>query len=200
MPNAIMTGIVSEIPTPKEFTNKFGKTMLLHSFKLQGDNRWFRCGTRQLPASVGDAIQFSYDVEKNNVEVESVRPVPREAVAKGPDVAAAAGRARTAGGSKDAYWTDKEARDIERERYNREVVQPRIEFQSARRDAVSLLPVLLANEAVPGITAKTAPNKKLAAIMACLAEVTADLLAMSAAEGVVATEAAPADEEANYDE
>lgn len=200
MPNAIMTGIVSEIPTPKEFTNARGRTMLLYSFKLQGDNRWFRCGTRPLPAAAGDAIQFTYDVEKNNVDVESVRPVPRDSVAKAPAVATAANAARSAPGSKDAYWADKESRDIERERYNREVVQPRIEFQSARRDAVALIPVLLANEAVPGITAKTAANKKLAAIVACVDELTRELLALKADSAGTVVATAEEDEEPAYDE
>jgi len=49
---------------------------------------------------------------------------------------------------KDAYWTDKAAHDLERERRQQEIVEPRITWSSARTAAIDVVGLALQHDAI----------------------------------------------------
>lgn len=135
-------------------------TVILHSFKIEGDNRYFRTGTEQL-CEANDLVSFQFD-GKNQVSdltIDGQATTPPPAPARGGSSGSAkggssSGKSFGGGGStykqkqaeKDQYWADKEARDIERDKHNREVVEPRITLASAQSDAVALVTAALQHD------------------------------------------------------
>lgn len=185
---------------------------MLHSFQLNGDKRYFRTGTDQL-VSEGDYITF--DVAGNNTVVaESLQkgkaqpaqnaPKPQGGGYKswgGGKFAAKPGAAKSSENfeARQKYWENKEQRDIA-------VVEPRITFSAAQRDAIEIIRVALDKDLLSfGNAAKSA---KLPMLLDFVDEVTARFYAqrMSAAETMeklgpgIETEAAEASDDSNDDE
>lgn len=118
-------------------------TVVLHSFQLQGDKRYFRTGTDRLVAE-GDYITF--DVEGNNNvvaytlekgKVKTVQAPPAEPTASGRPAPKWGGGFNKPKSSENfearaQYWENKEKRDIE-------VIEPRITFSAAQRDAIEVV-------------------------------------------------------------
>jgi hypothetical protein len=131
--------------------------VILHSFQLQGDKRYFRTGTDQLVAQ-GDYITFDIEGNNNVVPHTLEKGKAQTAVAPKPASGGSYGRSSWGGGgkgsaatakpksdyeNKQAYWDDKEKRDIDRERRQHEVIEPRITFSSSQRDAIDVVKMAL---------------------------------------------------------
>jgi hypothetical protein len=149
------------------FEGKQGQ-ITLHSFQLEGDSRFFRAGTKTIPADDGDSIRFTAE-EKNgnfNVDVGTISKVA--GVAK---VVAAVAASST---SKDTYWADKDA-------YSKKVVEPRINFSASQRDAVALVSAALEFDCLSfGSVAK---GKKLDMLLDYVDQVTDRFVAQRIATG-----------------
>ena len=153
-------GIVSQVsrkPWPDRDT---GKEITLHSFKIEGDDRWFRTGERDPRLNKGDSISFAADA-KNNVRVDSissVNPAPKQEaapVAAAPTSATTARAAGSSGGqSRDGYWSAKEERDLEKDARYQAVDVPRMSFSAAQERAVVLVSAALAHDVLSFGTVK----------------------------------------------
>jgi hypothetical protein len=107
--------------------------IILRSFKLNNENRFFRTGTNALKQSVGDAISFVAD-GKGNVDLKSVEsidaseaPAPKSSGNSSP---------RSGGGGANGYWEKKALRD-------QEVTEPRISYSAAQKNATTLVAAAL---------------------------------------------------------
>jgi hypothetical protein len=128
--------------------------VVLHSFQLQGDRRYFRTGTDML-VSQGDYITF--DIEGNNEVVPHTLEKGKAQTQVAPKPASGGSYGRSNWGNRGngsasaspakpkstenfearaAYWDAKEKRDIE-------VVEPRITFAAAQRDAIEIVRIAL---------------------------------------------------------
>lgn len=126
--------------------------VILHSFQLQGDKRYFRTGTDRL---VGEGDYITFEIEGNNNVVGHTLEKGKAQVQSAPAPAASSsggygrGNWNNRGGGNSAkpkatenfearaeYWQAKEKRDIE-------VVEPRITFSAAQRDAIEIVKAAL---------------------------------------------------------
>lgn len=131
----------------RDWTGDDGKTIVLHSFKVNSDNRWFRTGTDRPNLNEGDFVEFEFAPKGNRVDLSSIKQIDAsEAPPPAPPAAKKSfggGGAKKKGGenwdARGKYWEDKEKRDIE-------VVEPRITFCSAQSDAIDLITAALAND------------------------------------------------------
>jgi hypothetical protein len=174
----------------KEWPGQDG-TVILHSFQIQGDKRYFRTGTDKL-FSQGDSIQF--DVEGNNQVVTDsvVKLAAQVATAPAPATGGYQRPAWQGGGkpkttenfeARQKYWENKELRDIE-------VVEPRITWSSSRTAAIEVIGLALQHDAIAfGNAAKGA---KLGMILDFVDEVAARFYhqSMAAAETAAGLEGA----------
>lgn len=127
-----VTGTIREIST-KDWQDRDGQTIQLHSFQIDGDRRWFRTGTNPVPFGPGTRVTFDLNPKGNKAmaiaqaasEVANTAP-PRSTYTPKPN-------------ARDAYFEEKQRRDIE-------VVEPRINFSASQRDAISLVTSALAND------------------------------------------------------
>jgi hypothetical protein len=146
-------GVVANI-SQKPFTDhKTGQPIVLHSFQLQGSNRWFRTGREPLPANVGEFITFLNDA-KANVDISSVRTgavPPAPALSAPQPTSARAGKQparQSSGTSRDDYWKEKENRDLEKDARYQSVDVPRMSFSASQERAVHLVAAALAHDAL----------------------------------------------------
>ena len=169
------TGKVARV-FKKEGTNKRGK-WFAYSFKIEGYDTLIRFGFgKQLPFNEGDEIEVSAAITDAENDVAdyvegSGRVVTRAAAAASPAAPAPAPKAAPAAAAKaatpapaaapaakggyqaekarrDAYWENKEKRDIEE-------TEPRIRYQNARSAAIEVIGLLLQHDALPASAAKT---------------------------------------------
>jgi hypothetical protein len=160
----------------KEFQDRdTGEDILLYSFQIEGDKRYFRTGQDEPTFDEGDAIAFVVDTQKGNkVWLDSVEEIDEEDVQKAPKPrrsSRSAGRksegTRTKSGgksmTKDGYW---EAKD----EYQKAVVEPRITFAASRKDAVTLVSAALAEDALS--FGQAAKGKKLDMLLDMVDQVT----------------------------
>lgn len=138
------------------FEGKQGQ-ITLYSFQLEGDTRFFRAGTKAIPADDGNSIRFTAE-EKNgnfNVDVSSITKVE--------SVATVVKSVAPSSSGKDTYWADKDA-------HQKKVVEPRINFSASQRDAVALVTAALEFDCLSfGSTAK---GKKLDMLLDYVDQVT----------------------------
>jgi hypothetical protein len=119
-----MKGAVQEVTT-KAWN---GKTF--YSFKSGGE--WYSTGTKKPPAE-GQYIEFEFVTNaKGYKDVKNFTLLQGSSIPQGVEKATEGARAVT----KDDYWSAKEARDIEYQRFQRDVIQPKIETQAARNAAI----------------------------------------------------------------
>jgi hypothetical protein len=133
-----VSGTVSKVYT-KDWNGRNGN-ITLHSFQIQGNNKFFRTGEKQLVRQ-GDTVEFYAD-DKGNVEnlehVEKQDAAPVVNSAPRPATAAAPAPKEN-WDARGAYWSAREVRDVE-------VVEPRITWASAQSDAVALVTAALAHD------------------------------------------------------
>lgn len=123
-----------------------GREIILHSFQIEGEKRYFRTGTKRPNFNEGDYISFVADSKSGNVDLKSVKQQEAETV-QAPKPQGSTAPSGSAG-SRDGYWAAKEARDIE-------VTAPRIAYSAAQKNATTLVAAALAADALSfGSTAK----------------------------------------------
>jgi hypothetical protein len=162
----LIKGVIGKI-SKKPYS---GKT--LTSFALKGQDGWYSLGERSLPYNEGDSIQFNVETRGNYSYAQQIEPW-NDGGAGTPSVGHVAASApsrdgepkpyrrsfqggnKSGGSAKDDFWNDKEKRDIERERYQREVTQPKIEIQAARNAAIETAKFMFEKELVK-VPTKTA--------------------------------------------
>lgn len=118
----------------------------LHSFKIEGDNKFFRSGESKL-VEVNQLVEFEYDskgnVNPDSVAVTGVATTPPPAQQQEQKQAWAGkgggGGFKAKQAAKDQYWEDKEKRQIE-------IVEPRITWSSAQSDAVAVVNAALQHD------------------------------------------------------
>lgn len=138
-------GIVSEVSATPWKDRDTNDDIVLHSFRLEDNNQWFRTGQKDPSLTAGDGIKF-VTTRGQNVDVGSIEQLDPSKVTK-PKPAASAGSSQGDGGARRASPTASMTRNSyweEKDRYDKEVRQPMIAFQSARRDAVDVVTAALA--------------------------------------------------------
>lgn len=167
------SGVVYVVES-KQFEGKNGRPpATLFSFQIEGTRRWFRCGRIKPKFQEGDFISFENDA-KANVDMDTVqigegndggngssggngnrgdrgstggnpRASGGSGGSRGSRPAAASG-GQSAGVTRDGYWANKEARDIEKDERYQNVDIPRMSWSAARSDAVRLVAAALEND------------------------------------------------------
>ena len=131
-------------------------TVLLHSFQVEGNNKYFRTGEERL-CRQGDTVEFTADDRGNvaNLMVVDGGSAPAQSnTGAQPSSRSTSYSGKSGGGNtwkakqaeKDQYWSDKESRDIAREQRQQTVVEPRITWSSAQSDAVALVTTALQHD------------------------------------------------------
>lgn len=139
-------GVVSKL-YEKEWTDRdSGDEIILHSFQIEGERRYFRTGTKTPTFSEGEAISFVADGKSGNVDLKSVKKVEADTVVA--PKAASSKAAKVSATSRDDYWANKEKNDLE-------VLRPTIAYSAAQKNATALVAAALAADALSfGSTAK----------------------------------------------
>lgn len=158
-------GMVSFV-NHKDIEDKFkGGTVRLHSFRLEGVDTWFNCGAKA--PNFGKFQTIKFNMKGKNVDMDSVVVVEDAPAAAAPAVAAsqshasAAATPNSAGGastgiSRDGYWANKDARDIERDERYKTVAEPRMALSVATECAAQVISAGLASDSIGfGNTAKS---------------------------------------------
>ena len=148
------SGTVTTIDS-KEFDGRNGP-VLLWSFQIDGSRRWFRLGRKRPTFQKGESISFEND-EKGNVDFDSIvaggAPAAPLRQSGAPRAANNQGGQRAAsnsggGQTRDGYWAEKEARDLQKDKRYQEVDVPRMSFSAAQDRAVTLVAAALSNDAL----------------------------------------------------
>lgn len=157
MAKKTLKGVVSMV-SEKEFEDReTGEDILLYSFQIEGDKRYFRTGQNEPEFEEGDGVKFTFNTQGNKVDFKSIEVIDVEEAARAPKptrTKSSAGRStRTAGGnSREDYWANKAKREVE-------VIEPRITYAASAHDATAVVVAALQSDALSfGSTAK---GKKL---------------------------------------
>jgi hypothetical protein len=159
-------GFVSEVSSTPWNDRDTGNEITLYSFKIDTANIWFRTGETDTNLSVGDCVKFTANRQK--VDLGTLGPAQASEVESAPkpgaQAATPAGAKSSAGGSmsRDGYWKEKD-------RYDKEVRQPMIAYQSARKDATAIVVAALQQDCLALGQKKAA---KLELLMGFVEEVT----------------------------
>lgn len=121
-------GVISEFFEREWKDRNSGKDIILRSFKINSENRFFRTGTNVLNHAVGDAISFVADA-KGNVDLNTVEKIAAE---DAPPAKAPSSGGGSSGGGANGYWEAKAKRD-------QEVTEPRISYSAAQKNATALV-------------------------------------------------------------
>tara|TARA_R110000822_G_scaffold77301_9_gene185521 strand:- start:1930 stop:2514 length:585 start_codon:yes stop_codon:yes gene_type:complete len=141
MSDSTYKGVVSRLYEKEWSDRDSGREIVLHSFQIEGEKRYFRTGTRRPSFNEGEAISFVADAKSGNVDLKSVKKVATETVQAPKPQGNTASAAPVAAGSRDGYWAEKERRDIE-------VTAPRIAYSAAQKNATTLVAAALAADAL----------------------------------------------------
>lgn len=147
----------------KEFRGR-----MLYSIRLKNEEKWFGCGPTDPKVKKGDLVEFEYEDSNGGYDVliDSIRVIDL-----GADAKPTMGNLKSAvpnEGSKNGYWDERLARDVENDKYRKEN-DLKIQYQAARNSAIAVLDILTREKAL------IIPEKKGAAsevIMAKLEDLT----------------------------
>lgn len=158
-------GVVDRISS-KEWPGRNG-TVYLYSFQLQGDRNWYRTGSDKPTFQQGDFITFDYNEDnrggKTIVAASVVKQAAAVAQAPAPRAAASSSGSKENWDARAKYWDDKEKREIE-------VVEPRITLAAARKDAIAVIGLALAHDAI--VFGNANKGARLGIILGSIDEVT----------------------------
>lgn len=166
---ANVSGVVRN-SSAKPFNGRQGP-ITLYSFQIEGDNRYFRCGTDQPNAVNGQSVEFEVTQKGDNfnVNVSTIKALESQPVQAAPAATNSGYPSKNAMfNAKDGYWERKEQRDVE-------VIEPRITHAAARRDAVTIVTAALAADALS--FGNVQKGKKLDMLVDFVQQVTATLVA-----------------------
>lgn len=131
-------GLISKVYEREWQDRDTGEDIILYSFQIDGEKRYFRTGTNKPGVREGDAISFVADAKSNNVDVKSIEkidaddvPTPKKSSGKSYGGGRGGGTA-----SSSKYWEDKAKRD-------QEITEPRISYSAAQRNATTLVAAAL---------------------------------------------------------
>lgn len=144
---ADITGRVEKV-YQKKGTGRNGKPYTLYSAKVSGLNEWASFGFNDPKIQEGQVVKLRGEVDGSSFRVQQHK-VLEDAPAK---PAYSGSRGGNSGGGRDDYWKAKETRDIEH-------TQPRIQYQSSRKDALEFLRVLIDADALPVTAAQNKASK-----------------------------------------
>jgi len=150
MSDSTYKGIVTRLYEKEWNDRDSGRDIILYSFQVDSEKRYFRTGTKKPSFDEGESISFVADSKSGNVDLKSVKKVEVETVQAPKPSGAGATNASSgsSSGTRDGYWAAKEARDIE-------VTAPRIAYSAAQKNATTLVAAALAADALSfGSTAK----------------------------------------------
>ncbi len=123
-------GVITEFFEREWKDRNSGDDIILRSFKINSENRFFRTGTTELKQGVGTAISFVAD-GKGNVDLKTVEEIDASE-APAPKSQRSGGTRSSSGGTANGYWEAKAKRDIE-------VTEPRISYSAAQKNATELV-------------------------------------------------------------
>lgn len=127
-------GAITTITSKEIFTGKMKRAANIYSFKVTGDDNWYKTGFEALKATEGDEVSFDASQTQYgwNVDATAIRVLGRAEV---PTVTTI--NKTTAGSmTKDDYWKNREDRD--------QTVQRTIQYQSARNSSIATVSAALA--------------------------------------------------------
>lgn len=148
-------GIIETMSAKELFTGRMKSPANIYSFKVTGDNNWYKTGFKQPSAVKGNNVSFEAVETQHGwtVEATAIRVLSE---AEEPTTI---NKASTM--SKDDYWKKREDRDA--------VVQATIQYQAARNASIAALSAALD----AGILSlPSAKNKQLDAYLLQIDEVT----------------------------
>lgn len=164
-------GIIKKVFS-KPWTDKFkGTEITLYSFLLEGDDKFYGCGSAPVNASPGDSVEFT--MKGKNVDMSTFKVVDKVQVAAAPQPVQTGGSKKTDWAKKDDYWAAKEARDIEKEERFRAVNEPRMALSVATEAAAQVVCAALAADVLGFGTA--AKSKRLDMLTGYVKDVATDL-------------------------
>lgn len=132
------------------------------------DGKWYSTGSTDNPGvNQGQTVQFDFTLSKpwrnpqgvevvfNNITKGTLKAVTDAPKSSAPTSTTSPQNHSTGGTmSKDDYWRNKEARDLENEG-KREITQQQIQLQAARNAAIEFVKILAGEKAIVYSTAQT---------------------------------------------
>ena len=131
-------GVVKEVFEREWQDRDSGEDIILYSFQIETEKRYFRTGTNKPSFKAGDAISFVADGKSGNVDLKSVSEISEDDVpAPKQRSKGSYGKGGSGGGANSKYWEDKAKRDVE-------ITEPRISYSAAQKNATELVTAALA--------------------------------------------------------
>lgn len=173
-------GVISTVNSKPFTDNRTGQPITLHSFQLEGVSQWFRTGTAPIPFGRGQSVKFVADGPKVDVSTMqaiqstvSTAPAPVPTARTYGNPSQSGGKYKANNASKDEYWANKEARDLEKDKRFQEVSEPRMALSTATGAAAQIVVAALQNDAIG--FGNTAKSKRLGMLADYVKEVAVDL-------------------------
>ena len=155
MSQGIIKGRIAETSSKPWKDSRTGQDIVLYSFKLEGQRTWYRTGTTPTPFGVGQTVQFVADgqkVDTNSFQAiaqDSVQaPAPSAAQSSSGSTQSSSSPGRGNASSRDEYWANKEARDLEKDKRYQEVDIPRMTMCTAISSAAAVVDAAFKSEAL----------------------------------------------------
>lgn len=163
-------GVVAAVYEKPWTDRDTGDEIVLHSFQLDNEKRYFRTGTERLgEIKEGKYISFTADARSNNVDVESVTEAEGSPPTRAPKAKGKSNYSKSSGGSRDSYWEDKARRDVE-------ITEPRISYSAAQKNATELVVAALNHDLLS--FGNAAKGKKLDMMIDFVEQATVKLAAL----------------------
>jgi hypothetical protein len=136
MADKTFKGIIAKVFEREWEDRDSGEDIILYSFQLEDNKRYFRTGTKKPKITEGKAYSFVADAKSGNVDVKSFEEIETEDV-PAPKASSNSRGSRSGGGNASSkYWEDKAKRDVE-------ITEPRISYSAAQKNATTLVAAAL---------------------------------------------------------
>jgi hypothetical protein len=165
-----LKGVVGYVSSNDWDDRRTGEKIKLWSFKVEGDNTWYRTGQKEPAFKKGQSIQFDVKDAKGNVDFDSIEVLESE-VKVAPKPAASGRSASGSAGSRDDYWANKEQRDLAKDERYQTVDIPRMTFCTSQDAAVALVTAAIEKDILP-IPKDSAKSARLKGVLNMVDELT----------------------------